>query len=307
MTDFVTSFLEKQQQKFHQGRGKKLAREVLWQWLWIAVVLLLLSGVFAFLGKSPLSSSDLAFLLAGTELNLAGGAAGFTKAFEYTLMIGLWVFLAIVLASPYIIHTVSKKMFYSSERQCAAVEDAVVAVTREFPDDLEARHTAWLKQFNKGVLKDLRSEDSHLAEVTNQISAVVLASNHTLDRYFMTQARDIKEEEYQKLSLVNLAANVGPVLGFAGTILGMILAFAQLGQELSKDVLSDIAGAIYVALITTLLGLIIKALASMVKFLIQHKVDSHVTRILTISGNITRKLVAPAKSAAESEAESVED
>ena len=123
----------------------------------------------------------------------------------------------------------------------------------------------------------------------------------------MTQARDIKEEEYQKLGLVNLAANVGPGLGFAGTILGMILAFAQLGQELSKDVLSDIAGAIYVALITTLLGLIIKGLAAMTKYLIQHKIDAHVTRILTFSGNISRKLVAPAKKAAETDAESVEE
>lgn len=267
-------------------RGLKWTRELKYQWLFVGVVLVVFAVVFLILKKNPLDSVDLAKLLAGHVPTAAQGSPGFTKGLETVFMAILWLLLAVVLAAPYMIYSVRRRVFYPDEAACREVERAIVAVSQANPEDLNARYWAYKAKLG-GELSHIRRGDHHLAEVVNQISHVVLSSNHTLDRYFMTQAKDIKEEEYQKLNLVNLASNLGPVIGFAGTILGMILAFSQLGQEMSKEMIGQIAGAIYVALITTLFGLMIKAVAAVMRYLIQHWTDKHVTRILTISSNIT--------------------
>ena len=274
-------------------RSSKRAKELNWQWCWAGIALVLLMLILLIAGRNPLESQELAEMLAGMRIEMTVEAPAFTAVLEKGMMVCLWILFAIVLAAPYVIWSVRGSAFYSSEDACRKVEDTISGVLTEHPDSLSKRFAAWRQKLDRNpVLIELRRRHTHLAEVTNQISLVVLQSEHTLDRYFMTQARDIKEEEYQKLNLVNFAANVGPVIGFAGTILGMILAFSQLGKEMSKEMIGSIAGAIYIALITTLFGLLIKAVAALMKYIIQHQIDKHVTRILTISSNVTKKRVA---------------
>ena len=209
---------------------------------------------------------------------------------EKLLIATLWVLLSIVLAAPYLIYSVRQRNFFPRLGDCAIVEQAIVRIY-ESKDQAADRLALWRREkATNQNLREILGEDHHLAEVTNQIGKAALDAEHNLDRYFMTQARDIKEEEYQKLEVINFAANVGPVIGFAGTILGMILAFSQLGQSVSKEMMANIASAIYIALITTLFGLVIKALAAFMKFVIQHQIDKFATRIFTISSNITAML-----------------
>ena len=266
-------------------RGLKWTQELKFQWLYVGIVLAIFAVLFLILQKNPLNSVDLAELLAG-NVSAAQKSPGFTKGLETLFMAVLWLLLAVVLAAPYMIYSVRRQVFFPSEESCRDVEKAIVDVLVAFPDDVRERYKAWTGKLND-ELSEVRHGDHHLAESVNQLSQVALSSHHTLDRYFMTQAKDIKEEEYQKLNMVNLASNLGPVIGFSGTILGMILAFSQLGQEMSKEMIGQIAGAIYVALITTLFGLMIKAIAAVMRYLIQHWIDKHVTRLITISSNIT--------------------
>ena len=270
-------------------RGMRRQRELMRQWMWIGIVLIAIVVFFLIIGRSPLSTPDLSEMLAGTSIRSDKPPPGITVLVEQLLMIGLWFLMAVVLAAPYAIYTVRRQMFFDDEQSCRNVEQVLAHALASHPQDLEARFRLWGESLST-KLASIRGSVGHVSEVVNQLSMVVLTSEHTLDRYFMTQAKDIREEEYHKLNFINLAATLGPILGFAGTILGMIVAFSQLGGEMSKEMIGQIAGAIYTALITTFFGLVIKAIAALMRFIIQNQVDRYTTRILTMSSNITKIL-----------------
>ena len=62
-------------------------------------------------------------------------------------------------------------------------------------------------------------------------------------------------EEFRKLEIINILANVGPLLGLLGTVLGIMQAFLKMQQGGGAADPSSLAGGISTALGTTLLGL----------------------------------------------------
>ncbi len=210
----------------------------------------------------------------------AGGGDGDNRSIlsliiEYTLMLGLWLVFAITFAAGYLVWNVRRSHFYRGEEHRSNVVQALVHVIR-VGGDPSARWEKWHQEKLWGILSDRAEISNHLDEVVNQMSRNGVTSDAHIDRYFAAQARDIKDEEYNRISVVNLCAAMGPILGFAGTVLGMILAFGQLGAgSMSQDMVSSIAGSINVALVTTLLGLLIKGMAIMMRTWIHNRIDNY--------------------------------
>ena len=66
---------------------------------------------------------------------------------------------------------------------------------------------------------------------------------------------------YRVLSLLDLSASIAPVLGFLGTVTGMISAFRAISQAETVR-LQVVASGLYEALYTTAFGLIISVIAA---------------------------------------------
>ncbi|WP_332446054.1 MotA/TolQ/ExbB proton channel family protein [Sphaerochaeta sp.] len=76
-----------------------------------------------------------------------------------------------------------------------------------------------------------------------------------------------KESLEKPLSILDLIAMIAPVLGFLGTVTGMINAFKSVSEAASVQ-LQVVAAGLYEALFTTAFGLIISILATVASFLL---------------------------------------
>jgi len=65
----------------------------------------------------------------------------------------------------------------------------------------------------------------------------------------------------RSVALLATVAGAGPMLGFLGTVLGMIKAFFNMANSDQGVVISALAGGIYEAMVTTVAGLIVGILA----------------------------------------------
>ena len=69
------------------------------------------------------------------------------------------------------------------------------------------------------------------------------------------------------LSVLDLVAMISPVLGFLGTVTGMINAFKSVSEAVSVQ-LQVVASGLYEALFTTAFGLIVSIIATILSFLL---------------------------------------
>lgn len=113
------------------------------------------------------------------------------------------------------------------------------------------------------------------------IAAVVEAYVAHLDA-----SREVREEVLQRagglrlealetrLSPLRLVAQIAPVLGLLGTVVGLVGAFWQLEQATGPVEPKDLAAGIWSALLTTVFGLVIAIPASAAWHLLQDRVDA---------------------------------
>lgn len=83
----------------------------------------------------------------------------------------------------------------------------------------------------------------------------------------------------RSLPKINLCGTLAPMIGFLGTVVGMIQAFydmAQAGNNVNIEVLSR---GIYTAMVTTVAGLIVGIVASLLANLLTTAIDNVVSRM----------------------------
>ena len=74
-------------------------------------------------------------------------------------------------------------------------------------------------------------------------------------------------------------AGVAPMLGFLGTVVGMVIAFHSMSADPNNLNISTLSSGIYTAMITTVAGLIVGILANIFYNLLLSKM-SHVVFVL---------------------------
>lgn len=94
----------------------------------------------------------------------------------------------------------------------------------------------------------------------------------------------------RNLSWIGLFITIAPMLGFMGTVVGMVMAFQDIAKSGSVQA-QDMAGNIQVALLTTLAGLVVAIILQIFYNYLSAKIDSIVNKMEDASISILDTLV----------------
>jgi biopolymer transport protein ExbB len=78
---------------------------------------------------------------------------------------------------------------------------------------------------------------------------------------------------YRRLDWLNIIANIAPMLGLLGTVIGMVVAFREVAVSQGAARAADLAAGIYLALVTTVEGLVVAIPALAVYALFRNRID----------------------------------
>lgn len=165
-------------------------------------------------------------------------------------------------------------------RERAIVPKALVGRLRDF-----ARAGRW-----EDLAATVREDDTFLSRVVRP--AVALAGS---DRTAIRDAAELAASEesarwFRKIDLLNVIGNLGPLVGLAGTVWGMILAFTSLGVTGGQAQASELSMGISKALFHTLLGLCLAIPCLLFFGIYRGVVDRLCTRGIVVAGEIVERL-----------------
>jgi len=114
-------------------------------------------------------------------------------------------------------------------------------------------------------------------------------------RESMREAAEMSASEqvaswFRRIEPLNIIGNLGPLVGLAGTVWGMILAFTSLGQAGGQAGPADLSLGISKALFHTLLGLCLAIPCLLVFGFYRSIIDRHCTRAMVLSADLVEKL-----------------
>jgi biopolymer transport protein ExbB len=145
-------------------------------------------------------------------------------------------------------------------------------------------------------LKDLGARDgSFLAQV-----AAAAVMQRGKDKAAIRDAAELAAAEesgryFRRLELLNVIGNLGPLVGLAGTVWGMILAFTSLGESGGQAGPADLSLGISKALFHTLLGLCLAIPCLLAFGLLRSMVDKACTRGIVIASHVVEKIPSSGK------------
>lgn len=146
--------------------------------------------------------------------------------------------------------------------------------------------------------QDLRElaarDDSFVARVMR----AALAAGNTRDA--VREAAELAAAEeaarwFRRIELLNVIGNLGPLVGLAGTVWGMILAFTSLGASGGQAGPADLSLGISKALFHTLLGLCLAIPCLFVFGLYRSIVDRICTRGTVVCGQVVEQVPVEGK------------
>ncbi|MCC6660224.1 MAG: MotA/TolQ/ExbB proton channel family protein [Phycisphaerales bacterium] len=97
---------------------------------------------------------------------------------------------------------------------------------------------------------------------------------------------------FRRVEPLNVIGNLGPLVGLAGTIWGMILAFSTLGMSAGQATPAELSLGISKALFHTLLGLCLAAPCLLVFGLYRGIIDRVCTRAMVVSSELVESVLA---------------
>ena len=113
----------------------------------------------------------------------------------------------------------------------------------------------------------------------------------------MEKESERQEERLEKnLWIVESVSTLAPMLGFLGTIIGLILAFVDWGRLDAmggNPRITDLAGGMYQAMLTTAAGLVVAIPATLTQIIINHRVKSMKQMMSFYGQKILKVLILP--------------
>ncbi len=122
----------------------------------------------------------------------------------------------------------------------------------------------------------------------------------TSDKNAMREAAELAASEevakwFRRLEPLNVIGNMGPLLGLAGTVWGMIIAFAALGESGGQANPATLSLGISKALFHTLLGLMLAVPCLLIFGFFRQIVDKHCTRVMVQASDLVELIPADAR------------
>jgi biopolymer transport protein ExbB len=138
----------------------------------------------------------------------------------------------------------------------------------------------------------VRDDDSLLSRVIRP--ALALTGR---DRAAIRDAAELAASEesarwFRKIDLLSVIGNLGPLVGLAGTVWGMILAFTSLGESGGQAGPADLSLGISKALFHTLLGLCLAIPCLLIYGIYRNIVDRLCTRATVVAAEIVERIPA---------------
>ena len=155
---------------------------------------------------------------------------------------------------------VSRTAFYNETQK-----DELISILK----DRKARTNYDL--FKQKVNERVTTFPNYLSEIVGSVLPTALAQPFVLEQYFNAKIENISKRFSDQINSIILMSNVAPFLGFFGTLLGLIKAFAEsaaafeLHKKMTVEAFLDLQRAIMIAIVTSLIGVAIKILGSILK------------------------------------------
>ncbi len=133
---------------------------------------------------------------------------------------------------------------------------------------------------------------NYLSEIVASIIPTALNQPFVLEQYFRAKVENITTRFADHVNTIVLASNVAPILGFLGTLLGLIKAFADSGKamqeagQMSPETFAKLQTAIQIAIITSLFGVFIKVIGSILKHHIEVRAARYSDEIADIPRDV---------------------
>jgi biopolymer transport protein ExbB len=164
------------------------------------------------------------------------------------------------------------------------------------PDESEQIILGCIKGQKWADLRQFTNEDDAL--VSKAIGAAM--SVPTDDKDAVREAAEMAASEecarwFRKVEPLNVLGNLGPLLGLAGTVWGMILAFASLQASQGQASPAGLSGGIAKALFHTLLGLLLAVPCLSIYGFYRAFIDKLCTRALVRAGELVEMLPREAR------------
>lgn len=159
------------------------------------------------------------------------------------------------------------------------------------PDEPEQIIPGLIKAGRWADLRQFVAEDDAL--VSRSVRAAVMHPGN--ERAGMRDAAELAASEecsrwFRRIEPLNVIGNLGPLLGLAGTVWGMIIAFAALGESGGQANPATLSLGISKALFHTLLGLLLAVPCLTVFGFYRTKVDRLCTAAMARAGEIVEML-----------------
>ncbi|MBY0309516.1 MAG: MotA/TolQ/ExbB proton channel family protein [Phycisphaerales bacterium] len=211
-------------------------------------------------------------MFAHSFVSLAQGSPGSAVMDLFRQSFDLFTVL-LLLASLAAVTIIIKCLLEVSQRNIAPVE-AEGAIRKALADRNTAGLEALLQRdtsFYGHVLRAAHACPGDRGAVRN---AAELAAGEQCSKWF------------RKIEPLNVIGNIGPLLGLAGTVYGMVIAFARLQESAGSATPADLSGGIAKALFHTLLGLLVALPALLVFGLYRSRIDGICTRAMAVSAEL---------------------
>ncbi len=197
---------------------------------------------------SMLLQSPPVTLPADTSANMMQAASEQTSLLD-TLMLGGWIMIPIFLLSFVAIYLFVERLV--TIRKASADPEALTRRVRDYVQEGDAQGAmGYCESSDNPVARILRHGLERLGRPISEIQDAVQA-----------QGKHEAFELEKRTELLASIAGIAPMLGFLGTVTGMIQAFQEI-QALEGNVNpSVLAGGIWEALLTTAAGLVVGILA----------------------------------------------
>jgi biopolymer transport protein ExbB len=116
----------------------------------------------------------------------------------------------------------------------------------------------------RSILKELAGSDSSINTDLSQKAKSVYVKTQSVEKTekaLEQMAGGYIFELERNTSILATFSGAAPMLGFLGTVIGMILAFREMAVSSGQAEIASLAGGIYTAMITTVGGLIVGILS----------------------------------------------
>jgi len=120
-------------------------------------------------------------------------------------------------------------------------------------------------------IKSLVGYSNHLSEIISAAIPSAIKEPFMLEQYFRVKVDNINGRHIDGINLINLLSNIAPIVGFFGTLLGLIQAFhvssAAMAAEgqMTPDTFAQLQTSIMIAIITSVWGVLIKIVGSIMR------------------------------------------